>query len=138
MKIIRNGIIAGIAVLIASMAYGYIAPIIFPGLKIALANARLFRSAGDNLTTLNFLVPFLFGFMMSWVWTKVKSVTRDEDRRSGKEFNFTILCFAISIPIIVSMYALFSVNSIILWNWFLSVFVYTFVSAWAIIRFDKN
>jgi len=72
-KIIISGLLAGVAMLVVGLAAGYLLMLIFPSLAAEYSNTASF-GPGRIRSCRSIACPFLIGFILAWVWNKVKGV----------------------------------------------------------------
>ena len=88
------GVAAGIAILIVSVVLSFVFSYVFPSIGVEYKNLNIFRSWGDPLMSLFYLYPFLLGIILSFAWSKVKSLLRGSWIR--KSITFGVMYFIVA------------------------------------------
>lgn len=113
--ILVPGLAAGIVMLIAFMAVGWVFNMIFPGLQSEYYNP-MFRPWSDPLMMYMYVHPFIVGIIMAAVYSKVKKLVKGKNwYEKGMRYGFywwivygipgmlmTVSTFTVSIPMVVS------------------------------------
>lgn len=95
-KIILPGMAAGFLMLIASLVFGMITNIVFPGLQTEYSNTNLFRPWSDPLMYYMFVHPLIMGIILSFVWFNVKVIIKEKDQiKKGALFGVYVWIFTI-------------------------------------------
>jgi hypothetical protein len=119
-KIILSGLLAGVAMLAVGFGLGYAMMFIFPSLGAEYANTALFRPWSDPIMSLYFAHPFVLGFILAWVWNKVKGVIGGAGW-SGKGTRFGLAYWLVTIPGMVISYASFPLSLLMVVSWSISI-----------------
>lgn len=122
-KIIKVGLIGGLAMLILSMVTSQITSALFPSLTLEYTNAGLFRPWSDTIMSLYFLYPFVEGLVVAFVWEMVKKLCIEGTwTQKGICFGFTFW-FLTSITGMLISYSTFPVSFLMIVSWSLSSLV---------------
>lgn len=122
MKIIGFGIIAGIIMLVISLAMGPVLNAVFPGVQIEYENTDIFRPWSDPLMSVMFVQPFLLGVILAWIWSKTKNIIKGATTvKKGIIFGFAY--WVITIPGMVISYSTFQISLAMVFSWSLSIFI---------------
>lgn len=120
-KIILPGLIAGLAMLATSLILGMAWSKIFPGLEAEYANANLFRPWSDPLMSYMFVQPLIVGFLLAWVWNKIKpSFKTGSSLKKGLEFGLAF--WLVTLPGFLMSYTCFPISGTMILSWSLSIF----------------
>ncbi len=121
-KIIVSGLLAAIAMLAVGFGVGYGLMAIFPTLTAEYANTALFRPWNDPVMSLYFAHPFLLGFILAWVWSKVKGVIGGAGW-AARGARFGLAYWLVSVPGMIISYASFPLSLIMVISWSVSILV---------------
>lgn len=119
-KILGNGILAGILILIVSGAVDWIFRQIFPILVEQYSNLNLFRSMSDPMMSWYFAYPFILGIVLAWWWNLAKSniVCNITSRACGKGMRFGMMYFFIAVvPGMFVTYVSMQVSFLMILSW---------------------
>jgi hypothetical protein len=109
-KIFFPGLIASIVILLLGMIISIALNYLLPGMKAAYENTSVFRAWSDPLMSLYFLYPFLIGFLLAWVWNKIKKVVKGKSVwKRGFKFATTIWLLS-SVPGLVLTFSSFQIG----------------------------
>lgn len=136
-KIFLPGLVAGIAVLAVGMLLNQIENYLFPSLTVEYVNPALFRPWSDPLMSLYFLHPFLLGFILAWVWNKVKTLfVSGSVWRKGFRFGLSVWVVS-SVPGMFISYSSFQVSLAMTISWLVSGLVSTIVAGWIFAKMNR-
>lgn len=136
-KIFLPGLIAGIAMLVANMLLNQLVHYLFPAIVAEYENPGLFRPWSDPLMSLFFLHPFLLGFILAWVWNKIKSLfVSGSVWQKGARFGFAIWLIS-SIPGMFISYSSFPVSLGMISSWLLSGLINAIIAGWIFAKMNK-
>ncbi|MBN2224169.1 MAG: hypothetical protein JW765_05795 [Deltaproteobacteria bacterium] len=119
-KIILSGLLAGVAMLAVGFGAGYGLMAIFPKLAAEYANTALFRPWSDPIMSLYFAHPFALGFILAWIWNKVKGVIGGAGW-AARGARFGLAYWAVSIPGMIISYASFPLSLVMVVTWSVSI-----------------
>lgn len=120
-KIILSGLAAGFAMLATSLILGVVWNKIFPGLQAEYANANLFRPWSDPLMSFMFVQPILVGFLLAWIWDKIKL-----SPITGLKFGLTY--WIVTLPGLLMSYSCFPISGIMISTWVFSMLAQSLVA----------
>lgn len=139
-KIFLPGLVSAIAMIAASMVFGFLLKLIFPGLNDSFMaeyeNTSVFRPMKDPLMMLFFLHPFLYSFPIAWGWDKIK------DRVAGGVwlrawYVMLFLFFLSTLPGMFISYTCFVVSLPMIISWLASSVFQTYAGALVICSMNK-
>ena len=89
-KVLISGLVAGLIILLVGIILGPAFSVVFPALNAEYSDTNLFRPFSDPLFLSIYLVhPFVVGILLSWLWSKTKSIIKGEDSyKKGIRFGF--------------------------------------------------
>jgi len=119
-RILLPGIVAGIAMLITSMIFGWVISALIPSLAGEYANTALFRPWSDPLMSLFFLYPFVLGIGLAWVWDRLKGVLPGPTAVARGLLLARSFWLVSSIPGILMSYASFPITLAMALSWLAS------------------
>jgi|SRR3989338_8483697 len=136
-KIVKPGLLAGVAILIVSFILTPIINWLMPTIAQEYINPDIFRPWTDPLMSLYFLYPFVLGLVLAWVWMKIKKVIPGKND-SQKVSNFAIGYWLIAgLPGMLMTYASFQLSLAMVMTWSLSGLIDAYVASYVINRFSK-
>ena len=135
-KIIISGLLAGVAMLVVGLAAGYLLMLIFPSLAAEYSNTALFRPWSDPIMSLYFACPFLIGFILAWVWNKVKDVVGGV-KWTAKGVRFGLAYWLVSIPGMIISYASFPLSLLMVATWTVSILLQALAAGLIYARMNK-
>ncbi len=129
-KLIVPGLISGVAMLVAGMVLNRLYYLVVPALAQEYENPAMFRPWSDPLMMLFFLYPFILGFVLAFLWGKVKTLT------GGKALKFALFYWVIaSIPGMFVTYTSFTVSLAMVVSWSLNGFIQALIAGLIFSRF---
>jgi len=134
-KIVSSGLVAGLVMLIAGMIVSFVLEKLFPSLAGQYVNANLFRPWSEPLMQLYWLVPFLNGLVLAYVWHKTKSLFPADRRQAAWWLGLVYACFA--LPGLVMSYSTFPVSLLMVSSWLVSSFVQAMLGAMVLTKMNK-
>jgi len=114
-KIIGVGLLAGIVLLILSIAGLYITVWFFPGLAQQYFDPAFANESGRYL--LYFIHPFIIGLALSWFWQRFKGVLKGSFITRGIEFG-SIYAMVATFPMMWLIYSAMNVSLEMVATWF--------------------
>jgi hypothetical protein len=118
---------AGLLMLLIGVLFSQLLQYLFPSIQIEYQNSKVFRSWIDPLITIYFYEPFIFSFILLWVYNNTKNSLKGETT-IAKGLRFGIFCWAISIPSLLLSYSSFPISSFIILNWSLTSLAQTIIA----------
>ena len=135
-KAILFGLLAGLAMLIVSVALGPLFNLIFPSLAAEYNNTNLFRPWSDPLMYLMLVEPFILGIILGWIFYITKGLFKE--KTAWKKGIYFGLCYwAITIPGMVISYSSFPVSLLMVVTWSVSILIQAIVAGLIYARFIK-
>ncbi|MCX6005259.1 MAG: hypothetical protein NT082_06265 [Chloroflexi bacterium] len=135
-KIIPVGLLAGLAMLIVSMALSPLFNLIFPSLNAEYNNANLIRPWSDPLMLLMFIEPFILGIILAWIFSLTRTVF--QEKNTWKKGIYFGLCYwVVTLPGMLMSYASFPISLIMVTSWSISIFAQAVVAGLVYARFIK-
>lgn len=127
-KTIILGLLAGLTMLIVSLAFGQVLDLLFPSIGEAYKNQNIFRPWSDPLMSLYFLHPFVLGLIMAFVWRKFADLLKG-DNVVKKAFWFAFYYWLIaSVPGMLMTYSSFNLPLGMIVSWSLSGFIQAYAA----------
>jgi hypothetical protein len=122
-KIISTGLIAGLVMLVASVALMWIFPYMFPGLNAEYSKTGMFRSWSDPLMYYVYLNPIILGLILSWVWQKIKTLYKGKKSiNNGIKFGLTVWIIS-TVPGMLMTLSSFNISLLMVFTWALTGFI---------------
>jgi hypothetical protein len=125
-KIILSGLIASIAMSVLGFFLSYGLGFIFPSVMQEYYNTAIFRPWSDPIMSLFFISPFALGFVLAFIWNKIKSIFNDTPLKNGLVFGFYYWLLGISGMII--SYSSFKISLLMVITWTISMLVQSLVA----------
>ena len=113
-KIFIGGI-SGMVMLIISILLSKFSEIIFPSLRIEYENTYLFRPWSDPLMSVYYLVPFLIGIILVWIWDSIHEII--EGSRIARGVRFGLGYWITTLPGMLMSYVSFPLSFIMVISW---------------------
>ncbi len=136
-KILVQGLITGVAMLLVSLVFSFSAGFIFPSLTAEYVNEAIFRPWSDPLMQMFFAYPFVLGIILAFVWDKVKNSVAGKTITS-RGLNFGLIYFmATTMPGMFITYSSFQVSLVLVMSWTLSGFIEAVVAGWVLAKLNK-
>ena len=136
-KVFLPGLVAGIAMLAVSMLVNQFVNMFVPSVAAEYVNSALFRPWSDPLMSLIFVHPFLLGFILAWVWNKVKPLfVSGSVWQKGTRFGLVVWLVA-SIPGMFISYSSFPVSLSMISSWLISGLISVIVAGWIFAKMNK-
>lgn len=136
-KVFLPGLVAGIAMLIVSMLVNQFVNMFVPSVAAEYVNPALFRPWSDPLMSLFFLHPFVLGFILAWVWNKVKTLfIAGSVWQKGARFGLVVWLVA-SIPGMLISYSSFPVSLAMISSWLISGLISVVVAGCIFAKMNK-
>lgn len=127
MKKILTGLLAGAIMLGIGMLIGQVFQYFVPELKNEYQNPNLFRPWSDPLMSLYFVVPFITGLILVFIWEMTKGIIKGNSMIE-KGFNFGIIYWVIGIPGMIMSYSSFPLTFILVSSWTITALFQALVS----------
>lgn len=70
--LIKNGLLAGLAIFVFGIAVNLLVAYLFPTLTAEYQNTNIFRPWTDPLMTTYFAYPFILGIVLAYFWNLLK------------------------------------------------------------------
>lgn len=115
-QIIKSGLIAGVVLLVLSVAGLYGTIWIFPKLAVQYYDPAFDTHGGKYM--LYYIHPFLIGLALSWFWDRFKAVLKGSFLTRGIEFGLAYTFVAI-FPVMWLIYSALDVSLAMVATWFL-------------------
>lgn len=119
-KIIIGGV-SGVIMLIISVLINHFFEIIFPLLKSEYANPHLFRPWSDPLISVYYVVPFLTGIILVWIWDSINEII--PGGKIVKGIRFGLGYWITTLPGMIMTYSSFPLSFIIVLSWTITILV---------------
>ncbi|OGN92741.1 MAG: hypothetical protein A2Z75_08480 [Chloroflexi bacterium RBG_13_50_10] len=135
-KIILFGLLAGLAMLVISVALSLLFNLIFPSVAAEYNNTNLFRPWSDPIMYLMLVEPFILGIILAWIFSITKDLFKTE--KAWKKGIYFGLCYwVITIPGMVMSYSSFPISLIMVKTWSISILIQSIVAGLIYARFIK-
>lgn len=129
------GLLAGVTMLIVSLAWGAVASMAWPQLATAYQEGQVFRPWSDPLMSIFFLHPIMVGVIMAWLWSKTKHLLKIAlPLKHGVAFG--LIYWAVSIPGMIISYATFQISLLMVLSWTLNGLLQAIVAGIIFSYFD--
>jgi hypothetical protein len=135
-KAILFGLLAGLAMLVVSVALGPLFNLIFPSLAAEYSNTNLFRPWSDPSMYLMLVEPFILGIILAWIFYITRNLFKD--KKGWKRGIYFGLCYwVITIPGMVISYSSFPISLLMVVTWSISILIQAIVAGLIYARFIK-
>lgn len=132
-KIIKQGLMIGIANLLVWFLLSQVLNLLIPSLAKEYQNNSLFRPWTDPLMMTFFLYPFILGFVLAYFWNTFGNQFQGKTR-AQKALNFTKFYFLIAtVPGMFVSYTSFQVSALMIVSWTLAGLLETFVAGYILV-----
>lgn len=135
-KILLPGLVAGIAVVLASMFIMWLSNAFFPGLIVEYKNG-MFRPWTDPLMEIFFFGPIVSGFILSAIWNTVKGVVPECKFGGGKAVRFSLMYWFVSVVGLFMTYSTFKISFLMVFSWGVSALVQALVAGLVLSKMNK-
>jgi hypothetical protein len=135
-KIISDGLIAGVAMIIANMVLNAILNLLFPFLRDFYAQESMFRAMDDPLMILFFFYPLVLGVGFAWVWDKTKHLFSGNVHKKAMDFG-TIYFFLVGLPMLLINVGSFAFEFVVIFSWMVMSLINGLVGGWVVANRDK-
>ncbi|NKB35293.1 MAG: hypothetical protein GKR91_19520 [Pseudomonadales bacterium] len=126
--IISNGLIIGVATLVATFVINFITISIFPEFQTIYENTDIFREADDPLFMLYLLFPFALGFALAWVWNRVKHLFSGSLFKISWDFSILFLV-VVGVPTFLIQLGSFNLPVMMMLSWLFTTYVNGYIAA---------
>ena len=135
-RVILFGLLAGLAMLMVSVALGPLFNLIFPSLAAEYNNTNLFRPWSDPVMYLMLVEPFILGIILAWIFSITKGLFKDKN--AWKRGIYFGLCYwVITIPGMVMSYSSFPISLLMVMTWSVSILIQAIVAGLIYARFIR-
>lgn len=136
-KIIRNGLLVGVAMLIVTFAINFATISVFPEFQEIYENTEIFRSPDDPLLMLYLLFPFTLGLALAWVWGRIKQDFSGALARDS--WNFSLLFLAVAgVPTFLINTGSFNLPLAMMLSWLVTTYINGYVAALILGKLDPR
>src|SRR4030065_348260 len=126
-KIILFGLLAGLAMLVISVALSLLFNLIFPSVAAEYNNTNLFRPWSDPIMYLMLVEPFILGIILAWIFSITKGLFKDKN--AWKRGIYFGLCYwVITIPGMVMSYSSFPISLLMVMTWSAGILIQALVA----------
>ena len=132
-KVVTTGLLAGVVVLVASLALKWLWGFLFPGVAAEYTNTALFRPFTDPLMSYIFVHPFVLGLILAWVWDKTKGLFKERDV-FWRCCQFASAYWLVTIPGMLISYSSFQVSFTMIFTWSISILVQAIVAGLVFVK----
>lgn len=115
-KVLISGLVAGIALLLFSIAALYLTILLFPNLALEYYDPAF--QSGEERSLLYYLHPFVLGFALAWFWERFKGVLTGGFTMRGIEFGI-IYSLVATLPAMWIIFSAMSVTLTLVVTWFI-------------------
>jgi hypothetical protein len=135
-RVILFGLLAGLAMLIVSVALGPLFNLIFPSLAAEYNNTNLFRPWSDPIMYLMLVEPFVLGIILAWIFYITKGLFKE--KVVWKRGIYFGLCYwVVTIPGMVISYSSFPISLLMVVTWSISILIQAIVAGLIYARFIR-
>ncbi|MCJ7654138.1 MAG: hypothetical protein MUO97_02360 [Dehalococcoidia bacterium] len=135
-RVILFGLLAGLAMLIVSVALGPLFNLIFTSLAAEYNNTNLFRPWSDPIMYLMLVEPFILGIILAWIFYFTKGLFKEKIVWK-KGIYFGLCYWVITIPGMVMSYSSFPISLLMVMTWSVSILIQAIVAGLIYARFIK-
>ena len=135
-RAILFGLLAGLAMLIVSVALGPLFNLLFPSLAAEYNNTNLFRPWSDPIMYLMLVEPFILGIILAWIFYITKGLFKEKIVWK-KGIYFGLCYWVITIPGMVMSYSSFPISLLMVMTWSVSILIQAIVAGLIYARFIK-
>lgn len=114
-KILISGLVAGIVLLIFSVAALYLTILLFPAMALQYYNPAF--QSGNSRDILYYIHPFVLSLMLAWFWERFKGVLTGGFTMRGIEFGL-IYSLVATLPAMWIIFSAMSVTFAMVLMWF--------------------
>ncbi|MBD3300376.1 MAG: hypothetical protein GF347_03415 [Candidatus Moranbacteria bacterium] len=135
-KLIRTGLLTGIAMLVVNVLLNPLFNAIFPNLQTAYETNPVFRPWEDPIMMLFFAYPIVLGLVFAWIWDKSKTLFAGSDLKKG--LNFGLIFFFVSgLPGFIINYSSFKLPLVMILTWTIMSLVNGIVGGIVLAKLNK-
>ena len=133
---IKPGLVAGLVMLIIMFLVSYGFVMIFPQIELEYST-QMYRSYDEPIMLLFYLMPFILGLIVSWVWTLTYIIMKGDELT--KVVNFTLAFFVITqIPGMYATYTSMNVSLLMISSWMLANLLQVFFGTYVVSKMSKK
>ncbi|NUQ23255.1 MAG: hypothetical protein HUU34_04835 [Saprospiraceae bacterium] len=114
-KVIVNGLIAGVVLLIVSVGILYVSIRVFPGMMEEYYDTNVFRGGGTR-AMLYYVHPFILALALSWFWERFKGLFKGSFIFRGLELGLVYGLVAI-LPTMWITFSAINVSEMMVLSW---------------------
>ncbi len=133
-KVVLPGLLVGLVMLAVSVVVGQLFHLLFPLLASEYMTS-LFRPWTDPIMSLFFVVPFLLGLALAFIWLKVRRLFKGSIWQKGSTFGF--MYWLVTIPGMVMTYASFPVSLLMVLSWTITILLQALCAGWVLAKVVK-
>lgn len=115
-KILISGLVAGIVLLVFSIAALYMTILLFPSLALEYYDPAF--QSGDSRSILYYIHPFVLGFALAWFWERFKGMLKGGFTMRGIEFGI-IYTLVATLPAMWIIFSAMNVTLTLVLTWFI-------------------
>ncbi len=130
------GVISGMIMLIISILLNQFYVMLFPSLRIDYENPHLFRPWSDPLMSVYYVVPFLTGIILVWIWDSIHEIIGGSKMRRGIRFGLGY--WITSLPGMLMSYSSFPLSFIMVLSWTITILIQALASGLLFATFLKK
>ncbi len=127
-NVIKNGLIVGICVLIATFAINYVTISIYPNFQNIYENTQIFRGVDDPLMMVYLVFPFALGFALAWGWGRIKHEFSGSSLKNAWNFSLVFLV-VVAVPTFLIQLGSFNLPVMMMISWMLTTYINGYIAA---------
>jgi len=135
--VIKRGLIAGIAILVAGFVFSFLIQSIFPLIAMEYQNFSIFRPWDDPLMMAMLAYPLILGVVLAYFWGIIEKNFKEGDAVK-KAVSFANLYFLIAtVPGMFISYTSFQLSFLMIALWTASGYLDAFIAGWIFAKVKK-
>lgn len=136
-KVLGNGLLVGVLMIVVSFILSLIFGWIFPGIDAMYSNTDIFKAVNDPMMILFWMYPLVLGIAFAWVWDKTKKMFKAKTA-CIKGLDFALIYLFISgVPAFLINAGSFNLPVLMVFTWTIMSFLNGWVAGWALAKLNK-
>ena len=127
LTIIKNGLLLGLAVLIATFTINFVTIYIFPEIQTIYETPEIFRGPDDPLLMIYMVFPFSLGLALAWIWERIKQEFSGTVGKIAWDFSLVFL-LVVGMPSFFIQFGSFNLPLTMMISWLLTSYVNGFIA----------
>lgn len=134
-KLIGQGMLTGIPILIISVGSGYLLGLISPSIAEQYNNTQLYRPWSEPAMWIIFIYPFFLGIALAWIWDKTKTLLKGNGPSRAIRFAYAYWIVVV-VPAMIMIYSCMPVSLPIILSWTFSGFIYGLIAGYIFVKLN--